>query len=99
MTEINLNQKLVLFMLLREKIAAFQHETWSEWMLYLFSVCQLNEDGSATIPRDKVERWKLRHTTDWDNLSEQEKEAQRKKADEVSGLMRDAAKEILRSMP
>lgn len=41
----------------REAIAAVQHEIWSHWMEYMFRVCKQNDDGSMTIPADKVTKW------------------------------------------
>ena len=67
----------------REKIAAVQHAIWAHWMAYLFSVCQPNGDGSATIPTEKVERWARQACTPYAELTEGEKESDREQADKV----------------
>lgn len=56
-----------------EEIAALQHEIWSHWMKYLFDVSIQNEDGTATIPFDKVNRWKRQMNTKYRDLSDSEK--------------------------
>jgi hypothetical protein len=68
---------------LRERIAAVQHRIWAHWMEYLFSVCTLNEDGSCTIPADKVARWTRQVETDYAELTEQERASDRDMADWV----------------
>ena len=56
-----------------DKIAGLQHEIWSHWMQYLFEVCIQNKDGTVTIPADKVERWKRQMSTQYLDLSDDEK--------------------------
>jgi len=68
---------------LREKLADAQHMIWSHWMLYLFSVCPVNDDGSWTIPADKAERWLRQMKTDYADLTELEKNSDRRQADKV----------------
>ena len=68
----------------RERIAAVQHEIWSHWMRYLFSVCgELNDDGSATIPAYNVERWHRQMATGYADLTDKERESDRNQADKV----------------
>ncbi len=71
----------------REKIAAVQHEVWSHWMKYLFSVCVENEDGSCTIPADKVQRWTRQLNTPYNALMDKEKESDREQADKVLAIL------------
>lgn len=54
------------------ELASLQHSIWSHWMFYLFSVCEHNSDGSVTIPKDKVQRWKKQMNTSFTNLSDEE---------------------------
>ncbi len=68
---------------MREKIAEIQHEIWSHWMRYLFSISEQNSDGSVTIPADKVKRWKRQMDTSYSNLSEAEKESDRDQANKI----------------
>lgn len=60
-----------------ELLADNEHATWSSWMLWLFRCGTINDDGSFTIPQDKVERWKRQATTNYAGLSEEEKESDR----------------------
>ena len=52
-----------------EQWASEQHAIWSHWMQDLFSVCDKNEDGSVTIPVDKVAQWRRQMNTDYADLS------------------------------
>ena len=72
---------------IREKLAAIQHDIWSHWMEYLFSVSAYNEDGSVTIPSDKVTRWAEQLKTNYFWLSEQEKQSDRDQADKVMAVL------------
>lgn len=53
-----------------EQLANIQHQIWSHWMKYQFSQCIKNEDGSLTIPSDKVEHWTRQINTDYNDLTE-----------------------------
>jgi hypothetical protein len=66
-----------------EKLANLQHEIWSHWMTYLFEVSTLNEDGSVTIPADKVERWKRQMKTHYLELPINEKKSDLEQAQKV----------------
>ncbi len=63
-----------------ELLADFEHDRWSRWQKYLFSKCIVNVDGSLTIPKELVDRLVRQMDTDYDNLSEQEKNSDRKEA-------------------
>lgn len=63
-----------------ELLADFEHDRWSRWQKYLFSKCIVNVDGSLTIPKELVDRWVRQMDTDYDHLSEQEKNSVRKEA-------------------
>lgn len=68
---------------MREILASIQHKIWSHWMTYLFSRCFETENGSVIIPAELVQRWKRQASTDYDKLSEEEKEGDREQADKV----------------
>jgi hypothetical protein len=70
-----------------EKLAELAHIQWSGWMEYLFSKCTFNEDGTATIPKWAVDRWKRQIATDYKDLPEEEKESDRNEARRVMELL------------
>jgi len=61
----------------KENLSSVQHEIWSRWMRYLFDKCLKNEDGSYLIPSDFVKRWERQMNTNYEQLSEKEKESDR----------------------
>lgn len=68
---------------LREELAGLEHERWSRWMTYMFSQGFLNDDGSWTMPSDKVLRWSKQATTKYASLTEVEKDSDRKEVDKI----------------
>jgi hypothetical protein len=67
---------------MRERLAALSHEQWSGWMRYLFSKSHPSMHGAGTIfiPSALVDRWKRQMETPYAELSEEEKESDRKEA-------------------
>jgi hypothetical protein len=68
----------------REKLASYAHNQWSGWMEYLFSKCEIpihHTQAGLIIPPWAVERWKRQIETPYEELSEPEKESDRKEAD------------------
>lgn len=72
---------------LRNLLANLAHSQWSGWMSYLFDKSILNEDGTVTMPKWAVERWKRQIETQYDDLSEAEKENDLTEADKVLSLI------------
>lgn len=70
-----------------EKLADLQHEIWSHWMKYLFEVSIQNEDGSVTIPAEKVTRWKRQMNTEYADLSTREQKSDIEQAIKVINLI------------
>lgn len=66
-----------------EQLADVQHEIWSHWMKYLFSVSTINEQGECVIPTEYVERWQKQAHTSYAELSEKERESDREQARKV----------------
>lgn len=75
--------------IMREKLAELCHEQWSKWMKYLFSKGTFNEDGTWTMPKEFTDRWKRQMNTRYAELSEVEKESDRKEADKFIQLIND----------
>lgn len=60
-----------------EELAAAEHRRWAHWQSYLHSACRRNEDGSLRIPPDLVEQWERQTQTEYENLTEAEKDSDR----------------------
>jgi len=63
---------------LMEKLAAVEHDRWADWQRHAFNQCHFNADGTATIPAWAVERWTRQIQTAYADLSEAEKESDRR---------------------
>lgn len=72
------------------KLADVQHEIWSHWMRYLFEVSTENDDGTVTIPANKVEHWKRQMNTSYNNLSNKEQESDLEQARKVLAALEEA---------
>ena len=60
--------------------AKIAHSQWSDWMKHLFSKCTFLSDGTVIIPSWAVSRWTQQMTTEYADLSEQEKQSDRDEA-------------------
>ena len=74
--------------MIKEKLAEQAHISWSGWMKYLFEKSKSNLDGSYTIPKWAVDRWKRQMKTKYENLTEQEKESDRKEAQDYINIIK-----------
>ena len=79
----------------REALAAVQHGIWAHWMRYLFSRCEIDEQGNAVIPADLVQRWQRQAMTDYADLTESEKKSDRDQADKVLRVLRQDVPALL----
>ena len=70
----------------REALAAYAHEAWSGWMRYMFAKCNHTGVGLA-IPDALVERWTRQMNTAYADLPENEKQSDRKEADEMLAIV------------
>lgn len=61
-----------------EQGADIEHDRWARWQKHMFSKGTVNKDGSLTIPAGLVERWFRQIDTKYQDLSEEEKESDRK---------------------
>jgi hypothetical protein len=71
----------------REQLAALQHEIWSEWVRHMFEVSIANVSGTVTIPQQYVEQWQREMNTPYNDLSEEEKDGDRKQVDKMTALL------------
>ncbi len=67
------NQKV-----LREKLANLEHEQWSHWTKYMLD----------NLTDENIKRWRKQIDTNYDDLSEKEKDSDREWADKVLKLVR-----------
>lgn len=70
----------------KDRIADLCHWQWSGWMHYFFSKCREGPDGVLVIPRWAVERWRRQADTAFSDLSEDEKDSDRKEAQKFIDL-------------
>ncbi len=74
--------------ILLEALADYAHEAWSGWMRYLFSKSQENPDGTVTIPKWAVDRWRRQLRTPYRFLTEDEKNSDRAEAMKILDLFK-----------
>jgi len=72
---------------LKEKLAAIEHERWTDWMRYLFGKGYRREDGAIILGKHDVKRWMIQCGTDYAELSELEKQSDRDQVDRYWGLV------------
>ena len=60
-----------------EQLAAIEHERWSHWQRYLHAQCRPAGDGSLTIPAHLVARWERLMSSDYRELTHEEKQSDR----------------------
>ena len=75
---------------LREMLANYSHDAWSQWMKYLFKNGTFNDDGTFTIPGWATHRWSVQSATPYKNLTEKEKDSDRKEADMMIEIFNNA---------
>lgn len=87
--------------LIEEKVGEFleiganlEHNRWSSWQAYLYGKCVRNEDGSLTIPVDSVRHWQRQIDTPYAELSEPEKESDRREVRTYLPLLRSSLEDV-----
>jgi hypothetical protein len=71
---------------LREAIADHAHRVWTKWLSYMFGKGVFNDNGTWTLPKDFVDRWTAQMSRKYKELSEQEKESDRRIADQYLAI-------------
>jgi len=79
---------------MREKLANLCHEQWSGWMSYLFSKGTFNKNGTWTMPKEFVSRWKGQIATSYKNLSHSEQESDRTEADKFLAVFNNLSAKL-----
>lgn len=70
-----------------ERLAAYAHNAWSGWMAYMLSKGTFNEDGTWTMPKWAVDRWRRQMQAAYSELPENEKESDRAEARQMIKLV------------
>jgi len=60
-----------------EKLAAIEHERWSDWQKYLHSKCVEDDGSNLVIVKSLKEHWERQINTSYKDLSETEKNSDR----------------------
>jgi len=76
-------------MTLRETLASYAHTAWTGWMVYLFSKCTTNPDGSMTIPKESVQWWQRQIHTTYSDLSPAEQASDLEEADKMINIFKE----------
>lgn len=73
---------------LREKLAAIEHERWSDWQRHMFDLCRQQDSGRGVgkavdlvIPSLLVERWSKQIHTSYKRLLDDEKASDMEQVD------------------
>lgn len=61
-----------------DALAEVEHKRWAHWQDYMHSKGIVLADGSLVLPADLVARWERQIRTPFDELSETEKESDRR---------------------
>lgn len=68
-------------MIFKDKIASLCHDQWSHWIVSLLGKGTPNADGTLTVPKDVIDRWRRQMNTPYDLLSDTEKDLDKVEAD------------------
>lgn len=70
----------------REELSDYSHYAWSTWVASIIKDYE-NDDGSVTIPKGKIDRWKTLKGIPYEKLPEVEKDKDRVEADEIIDII------------
>lgn len=76
-----------------EKGAALEHDRWARRQAYMFSKGTVDSDGVFHLPKEFTDRWFRQVNTPYSELSEPEKESDRKETREYLPLVSQAISE------
>lgn len=74
-----------------EKLAAIEHERWSDWQRWLHYGAGTfrNPAGTITLGKADVDRWERQMNTPYEELSEREKESDREQVRRYWSLLQE----------
>ena len=81
--------------ILREALAAYAHEAWSQWVAYMFEHGGQVTNSFAgasywTMKPEKYDRWQRQMNTAYADLPESEKNSDRDEADKMLAIVNEA---------
>lgn len=81
-----------------EKLAEKEHERWAHWQKYMFTVCKENPNNKdeLIIPAWAVKRWTRQINTEYEDLSEKEKNSDREQVLKYWYLINDYISNIFK---
>ena len=71
----------------KPELCDYAHEAWIRWMQKLFDLSVHHADGTVTLSRYHVDRWKRQIKTEYANLSDQGKDLRDAEADRIIGVI------------
>lgn len=72
-----------------ELLAESEHERWALWQRHVHRTCIKRDDGSILIPAGTVARWERQISTPYSELSEEERNSDRRQVNRYWSLIRD----------
>jgi len=74
---------------LKEQLADIEHQRWADWQKYMHSkILPTEHYDSMQIETEFIERWERQIKTDYKDLSEKEKDSDRKQVDRYLPLLK-----------
>lgn len=77
-----------------EKGSDLEHDRWARWQAYLHSKLIIHESGLIELPQELYKRWERQIVTPYSELSEEEKESDRKETRNYLPLVYDFIKDV-----
>jgi hypothetical protein len=74
---------------LRDTLAAIEHQRWASWQAWLHAQGTRHEDGSITLPADRVAAWERQIATPYEALSDRERASDLEQVDRYWPLLVD----------
>lgn len=78
-----------------EQLADKEHASWARWMAYLFSKCDVIDDGDGyehyVIPRELAKHWQRQIDIPYAQLSEREKQSDRAEVAHILPIIEEYA--------
>jgi hypothetical protein len=73
-----------------ERLAAIEHERWSDWQRHVHELAERRSDGSIVLSHELVQRWDAQIVAAYSDLSENEKDSDREQVRRYLPVIVDA---------